>query len=198
MLALFTNHPKSGDRVAFNQALCGCTRPGSGYRRGSAPAAAAPSVPTEEHAPVLADGRRPRSDGVAATCSTTSCEHGSRGVLRRPAAAIAQRRAAALDEPVVVTGAALGLPGSDARVRRRDRRPHPARRAVHRRDPDSTFAQAILDKHITRLVKSDDADPVFETIDDADDVIKLAGRAGAFDLVEEFGVPPIASPPSTS
>ena len=48
--------------------------------------------------------------------------------------------------------------------------------------------RGIADKHITRLVKSETGDPVFETIDSEDDVIKLAGRYGSFDAVEEFGI----------
>ena len=46
----------------------------------------------------------------------------------------------------------------------------------------------MLDKHITRLVKSDNGGPVFETIANASEVIRLAGRAGSFDLEQEFGV----------
>ena len=38
-------------------------------------------------------------------------------------------------EPVVITGAALGLPGRRAGLRRRQHRPHPRRPAVHRHDP---------------------------------------------------------------
>src|SRR5205823_6521058 len=45
-----------------------------------------------------------------------------------------------------------------------------------------------LDKHITRLMKSADGEPTFELIDNVRDVIKLAGRGGAFDLETEFGV----------
>ena len=45
----------------------------------------------------------------------------------------------------------------------------------------------MLDKHITRLVKGDDGSASFETIDRLEDVIKLAARAGTFDL-HEFGV----------
>ena len=47
----------------------------------------------------------------------------------------------------------------------------------------------MLDKHIRRLVKSDKGEPTFESITDVADVIKLAGRGGAFDLESEFGVP---------
>ena len=90
-------------------------------------------------------------------------------------------------EPVVVTGAAVGLPGTervfdDANIERIlggeqfiGSVPQPVR-------------EAIADKHITRLVKSDDGAGRFDLIDSADAVIKLAARAGTFDLVEEFGI----------
>ena len=47
----------------------------------------------------------------------------------------------------------------------------------------------MANKNITRLVKSEQGGPHFETIDDTGDVIKLAARAGELDLVEEFGYP---------
>ena len=88
---------------------------------------------------------------------------------------------------MVITGAALGLPGTEhifddgniGRILRGDQfiDAIPAR-----------FRQAMLDKHITRLVKSENGEPTFETITDVADVIKLAGRGGAFDLENEFGV----------
>ena len=46
----------------------------------------------------------------------------------------------------------------------------------------------MLDKNIRRLVKNENGGPTFETITDLADVIKLAGRGGAFDLETEFGV----------
>ena len=89
--------------------------------------------------------------------------------------------------PVVISGAALGLPGTDhifddanlARILRGDQFIDliPTR-----------LRKAMLDKHITRLVKSDNGGPTFETINHVSDVIKLAGRGGAFDLENEFGV----------
>jgi 3-oxoacyl-(acyl-carrier-protein) synthase/NAD(P)-dependent dehydrogenase (short-subunit alcohol dehydrogenase family)/acyl carrier protein len=89
--------------------------------------------------------------------------------------------------PVVVTGAALGLPGTEhifddknlARILRGDQLIDliPTR-----------LRKAMLDKHITRLVKSDNGGPTFETINTVADVIKLAGRGGAFDLEKEFGI----------
>jgi acyl transferase domain-containing protein len=90
--------------------------------------------------------------------------------------------------PVVITGAALGLPGTPhifdddnvARILRGEQfiDAIPAR-----------FRRAMLDKNITRLVKSENGGPTFETISNLSDVIKLAGRGGEFDLEKEFGVP---------
>jgi len=90
-------------------------------------------------------------------------------------------------EPVVITGAALGLPGAerlfdDANVMRLLN----GEQGID--GIPSRIRREIVDKHITRLVKGDDGEARFETIDRQDDVIKLAGRAGAFDLGEEFGV----------
>ncbi|MGA7382815.1 MAG: SDR family oxidoreductase, partial [Terriglobales bacterium] len=89
--------------------------------------------------------------------------------------------------PVVITGAALGLPGTghifdDGNVARILRGEQfidsiPAR-----------FRQGMLAKHITRLVKSENGEPRFETISSVADVIKLAGRGGAFNVEEEFGI----------
>src|SRR5215472_7337443 len=92
-----------------------------------------------------------------------------------------------LSEPVVITGAALGLPGTErvfddenvARILSGQQFIDVIPRQVRRE---------MVDKHITRLVKSDTGDPVFKTINTEGDVIKLAGRYGAFDLTEEFGV----------
>ena len=94
--------------------------------------------------------------------------------------------AAPLAEPVVITGAALGLPGAphvfdDANIAR----------ILHGEQGidviPTRIRQEMLDKHITRLVKGESG-ARFETIDSPADVIKLAGRAGEFDLGAEFGV----------
>ncbi len=91
-------------------------------------------------------------------------------------------------EPVVITGAALGLPGTD-----RVFDDHNVARLLGGEQLidliPTRFRHKILDKHITRLVKGDGGGR-FESIDDPADVLKLAGRAGQLDLVEEFGVDP--------
>jgi malonyl CoA-acyl carrier protein transacylase/NADP-dependent 3-hydroxy acid dehydrogenase YdfG len=90
-------------------------------------------------------------------------------------------------DPVVITGAALGLPGTErvfddenvARILSGEQLIDLVPRHVR---------HEMVDKHITRLVKSETGDPVFETIENEGDVIKLAGRYGSFDLIKEFGV----------
>jgi len=166
VVSLFTNHPKTGDIASFNQALCGLYAAGLG--RGISETATEPvaspvttaSSPTETSKPIP--------------------------VAVSPAEAVKQN-GRPTSEPVVITGAALGLPGTEhifddsnvARILRGEQLINliPAH-----------FRQAMLDKHITRLVKSDAGEPRFETLTDVADVIKLAGRGGAFDLEKEYGL----------
>jgi acyl transferase domain-containing protein/NAD(P)-dependent dehydrogenase (short-subunit alcohol dehydrogenase family)/acyl carrier protein len=142
VFSLFTNHPKFGDLVAFNQALCGLYAAGLG-----APAEAAAVQPVQTAEP-------------------------PRGAAR----------------PVVITGAALGLPGNG--------RIFDDRNVARILDGEQLidvipgrFRNAILEKRITRLVKTDNGGPVFEPITKVSDVIKLAGRGGEFNLGAEFGIP---------
>ena len=150
VVTLFTNHPKIGDVVSFNQALCGLYAAGAGSGIDD----------DREEAPTMTDP----------------------STLSDPGAG---RLAPA---PVVITGAALGLPCEhvfdDANL---------ARILDGEQFIDvipTRIREAILDKHITRLVKREDGDPTFEVIGDAADVIKLAARGGAVDLAEEYGVSP--------
>ncbi|HUK19086.1 MAG TPA: beta-ketoacyl synthase N-terminal-like domain-containing protein, partial [Bryobacteraceae bacterium] len=153
VLPLFTNHPKTGDLVSFNQALCGMYAAGLG-RGGGQPAGVTAEPPT-----------------VAVNAAV------------KPQAGPAYPTG----RPVVITGAALGLPGNhhifdDGNIER-----------ILRGDQfidviPARFRRAMLDKHITRLVKTDNGGPSFESIKDPAEVLKLAGRGAAFDLTAEFGI----------
>ncbi len=196
VVSLFTNHPKFGDLVAFNQALCGLYAAGLG--RGTAdvlrePTVTAVGAPVEAPRPIAADresdancDRILRSNPVerrSLSRTRPSICRRSRSRLRD----LSGQERTPRPEPVVITGAALGLPGTerifdDANIGR-----------ILRGDQfiDSIpkrFRSAMLDKHITRLVKSENGEPRFETLTDVADVIKLAGRGGAFDLENEFGI----------
>jgi len=181
-LSLFTNHPKVGDETSFNYGLCGLWASGLGTGRAAEPAAevVAPSAPVPEPAP------RPT---VAAGDTYSQLGHLFADFLER-GFEIYQRGGAAPSQglPVVITGAGLGLPGGErvfddqnvARILRGDQFID----AIPLR-----LRSAMVDKHITRLVKTGGGGPHFEVIESTADVIKLAARGGALDLVEEFGFP---------
>ena len=215
VLTLFTNHPKNGDIPSFNAALCGLYAAGLGFPAQRSPAPApTPSYLPADPSPVAArvDATAITSPSAAGASMSDERRYAELGRLvvdlidrsrnltgtPRPAAVEAagpEVTAAAtpdgslpsLAEAVVITGAALGLPGTE-RVFDDEN--------VGRILSGQQFIDVIprqirremVDKHITRLVKSDTGDPVFQTIDSEGDVIKLAGRYGSFDLVTEFGV----------
>jgi len=196
VLSLFTNHPKFGDIASFNQALCGLYAAGLG--RGttavSTEVQAASFLPT----PAPDETAKPvRPIPVAGSVSTAPAPQDGNhfaelgqffaDVLERGWQMYRGKESAPASIPVVITGAALGLPGTEhifddsnlASILRGDQFIDliPVR-----------LRKAMLDKHITRLVKSDNGGPTFETINNVADVIKLAGRGGAFDLENEFGI----------
>src|SRR5690242_13330104 len=189
VVALFTNHPKFGDVPSFNQALCGLYAAGLGrgvaeqpVTSASVPAAAEIPKPTP-HAP---------SAGAVPAAPVNGDSYMELGrmfaeVLERGWQIYGGQKPARSSAPVAITGAALGLPGTEhifddgniGRILRGDQFIDVVPGQLRR---------AMLDKHITRLVKSDNGGPTFETINNVADVIKLAGRGRAFDLENEFGV----------
>ncbi len=194
VVSLFTNHPKVGDIVAFNQALCGLYAAGLG--RGTVEAARKTSVATVS-SPV--EIPKPIPVAASATSSSTTPVAPSNGdryndlghlfadVLDRGYEIYRGQEGVSTNVPVVITGAALGLPGTehvfdDANIARILQ----GEQFIKLIPPP--FRKAMLDKHITRLVKSESGEARFETLTDVADVIKLAGRQGAFNLEEEFGI----------
>jgi len=199
VFSLFTNHPKFGDIPSFNQALCGLYAAGLGRGQAEAtrevtakPAASAVAIPTPAEAPkpALAAASAP-----TATTAPAAPVNGDRYLeLGHMFAEVLERGwqmyhgQNGTDRPVAITGAALGLPGTDhifddaniGRILRGEQFITAVPQQIRR---------AMVDKHITRLVKSEGGEATFETIQDVADVLKLAGRGGAFDLESEFGVP---------
>ena len=194
IVSIFCNHPKVGDIAAFNQALCCLYAAGLG----SASQSQQKSSPISLQGVIPAPAAQPAELSLKAEAPSipTTPLNGNRyselgrlfaGVLERGWQIYRDHDVPAPSQPVTITGAALGLPGTDhifdddniARILRGDQ---------FIESIPSHFRQAMLDKHITRLVKSDNGDPRFETINDVADVIKLAGRGGAFDLEKEFGI----------
>jgi len=200
VVSLFTNHPKTGDIPSFNQALCALYAAGLGRGIPDASRSLQETVQTAIKSEPIQNDKI-----VAATSKPMSSSRFGTQFIRESTLdredelahifADALERARKLyggapkkaTEPVVITGAALGLPGTehifdDANISR-----------ILRGDQfidaiPTELRGAMLDKHITRLVKSKDGGGEFETINNLADVIKLAGRGRSFDLEAEFGV----------
>ena len=199
VISLFTNHPKIGDIASFNQALCGLYAAGLGCGQ---PAAATVEIPSKAAVvqPEFVPAARiaePATVPLPSATTVIPSNGNAYNELGRLLAGVLEKGGWQLSHgekptssfvPVTITGASLGLPGTERifddtnveRILRGDQLINPI---------PKRFRQAMLDKHIRRLVKSDQGEATFESITDVADVIKLAGRGGAFDLEAEFGVP---------
>ncbi len=154
-----TNHPRKGGKASFNEALCGIY------------AAGVPAAKQNQVAP-----------SVSQTAQQTS------QVFENAPQPVLQDGMLPITGSVVISGAGLGLPGVGTHVFGDDNIERILKGEMRIEPIGSETRQAILDKHITRLVKSE-AGAVMEEITDLDQVIKLAGQGGEFDLEAEFGVP---------
>lgn len=89
---------------------------------------------------------------------------------------------------VVVSGAAVGLPGEGHKLFDDEG----VKRILHGEQligpVPSKLQQRMVDKNVVRLIKSDSESPRLDLIEDTTDVLHLAGRRGAFNLVDDFGV----------
>ena len=200
VLALYTNHPKLADEAAFNQALCGLYASGLGApvaapspAVAAAPAATSPTTIPEPtmasddtihelgllFAGVLEQGLRlygATPPAVAAPPAPAPAAAPTPSVPARPAL-----------EPVVITGAGLGLPGrtqvfGDG---------HVADLLAGQQfigQLSGEVRDRMVDMRITRLIKSESKGASFATIDDPAEVIKLAGLHAPLDVVEQFGI----------
>jgi len=209
---LFTNHPRIGEAASLNLALCGLyaaglgtSAPDSAPRKQERVEVRTATAPVTEPTPKGTPAPREQAVVKAAppiepflTPNPAKAGNGRIQELGRLFADFLEQgfriysggtRPSAQELPrVVITGASLGLPGVDRvfddlnveRVLRGDRfiEPIPAH-----------LRQAMVDKNITRLVKTGSGEGRFETIDKPEDVIKLAARARQYDLCRDFGFP---------
>ncbi len=197
VFSLFTNHPKLDDSTAFNQALCGMYAAGLGTESAAVsrgiPAATTVPAPSQ---PETVRASQNNAPAKLPANTIAPIENGSRydrlgrmfaDVLDRGWELYHGEKPAAKSEPIVITGAAIGLPGTDhifddgniARLLKGDQ----FIAAI-----PASFRRAMLDKNITRLLKSENGEPTFELINDVAEVIKLAGRGRLFDMENEFGI----------
>ena len=89
-------------------------------------------------------------------------------------------------EKVVISGISVGLPGSNYDVFG-DNTFDRLLDGVNMIEPlTEEEKKRLVDKNITRLVKSSDGEPRFETIKDSSEVVKLAGKMGRFNFEEDY------------
>ena len=194
--SLFTNRPRPKELASFNQALAGLYAAGYGARE-----ARAVSVST---AAETRTGSSSPSAAVAALAPAVSAAGPGASALDELRALLTRTleslpadgrprgpfdRNQPPEGSIVISGTGLGLPGSTKPVMD----PRNAERILAGEQlidaiPDGQ-RRTMAAMRVTRIVKSEDGSGHFETIDDAADVIKLAGRAGPFDLAAEYGVP---------
>ena len=189
VMSLFTNRPRPKEVASFNQALAGLYAAGYGARE--------EGVTSVSTVPVV------RRESLATTTPPSALPSGTldelRGLLQRTLASLPAATAVRAEGPydrndvplgsIVISGTGLGLPGADKPVMD----PKNAARIL----AGEQFIGPVPQRHregmarrrITQLVKTADGSGHFQTIDDPKDVIKLAGRAGSFDLSAEYGVP---------
>ncbi len=187
VISIFTNHPKVGDVVAFNHALCALYAAGLGHGM------------TEESVMKSEIETVSTTQPVAGSTPQAHSERGSEhrysdlgqlfaGLVDQGWELLHGGRPAAVKSSVVITGAALGLPGADHIFD--DDNIHCLLNGERFIDSIPTrFRRAMVDKNITRLVKGEKGTPTFESINSLADAIKLAGRGKEFNLGAEFGLP---------
>jgi len=210
---LFTNHPRIGEAASANLALCGLYAAGLGTGQAKAEVGAggptALQVPSGSRDLLAPTALHPPKTKIAPPTVISQVPSAGRDLhptrlgtdrylelghlfadfLERGFEVYSGGRSS-MQAPVdvVITGASLGLPGvdrvfDDANVERMlrgdqfiDAIPMHLRRAM-------------VDKNITRLVKTAGGEGRFETIENLADVIKLAARGKNLDLVRDFGFP---------
>ena len=153
-----TNHPRKGGKASFNEALCAI------YAAGIPRIKQQPSQSVQdlvvENPPIPV--HTSRRSGMPETLPITGS--------------------------VVITGAGLGLPGRGHRVFEDENIDQLLKGDMRIEGLSETERKQMLEKHVTRLVKSE-AGAVMEEITSFDQTLKLAGQGGKFDLSEEFGIP---------
>ncbi|NWG13655.1 MAG: SDR family NAD(P)-dependent oxidoreductase [Acidobacteria bacterium] len=209
VVSLFTNHPRIGEAASFNLALCGLYAAGLGAPRPEAAALETPEVrvkptPVAEKPAVAPSISEPKPAQPAfelrpaRTAPSFSKEAGDRYVeLGRLFAEFLERGmriysggrpAAVADTRVGVTGASLGLPGVEGVFD--DGNPERILRGGQFIEKiPMRFRNEMVEKNITRLVKTGSGEGRFETIEDLADVIKLAARGKDLDINRDFGFP---------
>jgi acyl transferase domain-containing protein/acyl carrier protein/NAD(P)-dependent dehydrogenase (short-subunit alcohol dehydrogenase family) len=202
VMNLFANHPKIGGIETFNQCLCGLYAAGMGYGR-EEKKTVEPEATTDTSPAVVPPTPTPSSTPVVAKTShtpasvSTPVRGGDRyerlgrlfvDFMDKANQVYAGGGSTLQAKDIWITGASLGLPKvdrvfQDSNVEKLLRGDQMISNIPHE------YQQAMLDKNITRLVKTGKGGPRFETLSQIEEVIKLAARKNNLDIVRDFGYP---------
>ncbi len=109
----------------------------------------------------------------------------SNAVMSTPTSSSSARH----QDPYVVTGISLGLPGMD-KVFSEEAFEHLVEGKTCISEVSDEYKQRLLDKNIVRLIKGRDGSVNMSQAEVFGDIPQLAGIKGAFDIAEEFGIDP--------
>ncbi|MCA9959683.1 MAG: hypothetical protein KC443_11650, partial [Anaerolineales bacterium] len=179
--------PKTGTLPSLNMALCALYAAGYGQTVGEQAAVLVESVERNEDMALSQNGGSLTAVVELLTQAIQQAATAQAPAVQPPL--LAYDRNAVPSGSVVISGTGLGLPGAEKSVMDPDNALRILRGEQFVDLIPERFRQRILAKQITRLVKDAEGNGRFETINDPDDVIKLAGRPGYFNLTEEYGVP---------
>lgn len=163
VVILGSNHPRKGALTSLNEALCGLYAAGLG---GSERQQISASIQISRPAAAITTTAAP----TAATEQSSSKGY------------------APLTGSVVISGAGLGLPGRNRNVFDDNNIMRILQGEILIEPFSEEKRNAMLEKRVTRLVKSDNG-ATMEWIDDIQQTVKLAGQGGKFNPEEEFGIP---------
>ncbi|MCA9735732.1 acyltransferase domain-containing protein, partial [candidate division KSB1 bacterium] len=205
-VSFYTNHPRVGGIASFNIALCGLYAEGLGNAQPEVEVVAEQSVATQTYtpapvaqpvaaAPVAPPFQQPAASMMMPTGGDQYSQLGKmfvdfieKGFEIYSGGKVPSARASQRTGHVVISGASLGLPGNQ-RVFDDENIARILRGEQFIQQIPVQLREEMVKRNIHRLVKSEAGGPRFESITDVRDVVKLAGRLGKFDLVEEFGFP---------
>ena len=204
VLCLSTNHPKRGGVRSFHDAMCGLYAAGiprpEQLSRIPELRAAAEGAKMPSQNPTSANGASivMSTDRIRPTATAGQTDYESLGrlfarFLDEGMALYKGGEAAAPVPPgrtgsIVISGVGLGLPGESRRVFDDGNIDRILAGESFIEPVPQKLRERMLGKNIVRLHKREIGEPSLEPIQSADEVIRLAGRKGAFDLTQDFGV----------
>lgn len=92
-------------------------------------------------------------------------------------------------ENVVITGASIGLPGSERKVFDENNFDELVKGTNFIDSIPQEEQKKILDKNIKKIVKDQKGNRIIESINKSSQITKLAGLKGFIDLEKEYGIP---------